>query len=214
MYNVFGSGASHAIYAQFMAQLALANRGWKVCLIQDAGTRMALWFYAMMHLIRLQQPLNATIRQQKFLDLTLTNSAKGAVQDIKEDNFWKCMYILLRAVFPALRALQYCDSNTPCMDKLFHLPHRTTVAIENSLEHLNDESLFGSLKTDQNLIEEGNIVLGLDLDNSANNHEDEIVFHEPIPVTDGIDDELSDDGELTDDDPIQTPSNTTMSFGR
>jgi hypothetical protein len=74
--------------------------------------------------------------------------------------------------------------------------------------------LFGSLKTDQNLIEEGNIVLGSDLDNSTNNHEDEIVFHVPIPVTGGIDDELSDDGELTDDDPIQTPSNTTMSCGR
>ena len=99
------------------------------------------------------------------------------------------------------------------MDKLFHLSHRTTVAIENSLEHLNDESLFGSLMTDHNLIEEGNIVLGSDLDDSANNHEDEIVFHKPIPVTDSIDGELSDDGELTNDDPIQTPSNTTMSFG-
>jgi len=157
--------------------------------------------------------LKATIHQQKFLDLTLTNSAKGAVQDIKEDNCWKCVYILLHAVFPALRALGYCDSNTPCMDKLFHLSHRTTVAIDNSLEHLNDKSLFGSLKTDQNLIEEGNIVLGSDLDNSATNHEDEIVFHDPIPVTNGIDDKLSDDGELTNDDPIQTPSNTTTSFG-
>ena len=217
MYYVFGSGASHAIYAQFMVQsaLALANRDQKVCLIQGAGTQMALWFYAMMRLIRLQQPLKATIHQQKILDTTRTNSAKGAVQDIKDTNFWKCMYILLCAEFPALRALWYRDSNMPCMDKLFHLSHRTTVAIENSLEHLNDESLFGSLKTDQNLIEEGNIVLGSDLDNnSANNHEDEIVFHEPIPVTDGIDDELNDDGEVTDDDPIETPSNTTMSFGR
>ena len=88
-----------------MAQLALANRGQKVCLIRGAGTRMALWFYAMMHLIRLQQPLKATIHQQKFLDLTLTTSARGAVQDIKDENFWKCMYILLRAVFPALGAL-------------------------------------------------------------------------------------------------------------
>jgi hypothetical protein len=100
------------------------------------------------------------------------------------------------------------------MDKLFHLSHRTTVAIENSLDDLNDQSLFGSLQTDQNLIEEGNIVLGSDLDISANNHEDEIVFHDPSPVTNGIDDELNDDGEVTDDDPIQTPSNTTMSFGR
>ena len=117
---MFGSGASHAIYAQFMAQSALANKGRKVCLIRGAGTRMALWFYAMIRLIRLQQPLKATIHQQQFLDLALTTSAKGAVQDIKDDNFWKCMYILLRAVFPALRALWYCDSNTPCMDKLYY----------------------------------------------------------------------------------------------
>ena len=115
IYNVFGSGASHTIYAQFMAQLALANRGWKVCLIQGAGTRMALCFYAMIWLLCLQQPLKATIYQQKCLDLTLTNSVKGAVQDINDKNFWKCMYILLRAVFPALRALWYCDSNMPCI---------------------------------------------------------------------------------------------------
>jgi hypothetical protein len=95
------------------------------------------------------------------------------------------------------------------MDKLFHLSHRTTVAIENSLDDLNDKSLFDSLKTDHNLIEEGNIVLGSDLNNSTNNDEDEIGFQEPTPVTNGTDDELSsDEGEA------ETPSNTTMSFGR
>jgi len=83
MYDVFGSSASHAIYAQFMAQSALANRGRKVRLIRGAGTQMALWFYAMMDLLHLQQPLKATIHQQKILDLTLTNSAKGAVHDIR-----------------------------------------------------------------------------------------------------------------------------------
>ncbi len=112
--------------------------------LRCCGTRMTLWFYAMMRLIRLQQPLNATIHQHKLLDLSLTTSAKGAVQDIKEENFWKCMYILIRAVFPALRALWYCDSNMPCMDKLFHLSHRTTVAIEDSLVDLNDESLLAA----------------------------------------------------------------------
>jgi len=95
------------------------------------------------------------------------------------------------------------------MDKLFHLSHRTTVAIEKSLDDLNDKSLFDSLKTDHNLIEEGNIVLGSDLNNSTNNDEDEIGFQEPTPVTYGTDDELSsDEGEA------ETPSNTTMSFGR
>ncbi len=70
-----------------------------MCLIRGAGTRMALWFYAMIRLIRLQQPFKATIHQQKCLDLALANSAKGAVHDIKDNNFWKCMYILLCAVF-------------------------------------------------------------------------------------------------------------------
>jgi hypothetical protein len=91
--------------------------------------------------------LKAIIHQQKFLDLTLTNSVKGAVQDINDDNFWKCMYILLHAVFPELRALWYCNSNTPCMDKIYCPSHRTTVAIENSQGDLNDERLFGSLNT-------------------------------------------------------------------
>ena len=97
MYHVFRLGTSHAIYAQFMAQSALTNRGQKVCLLRGAGTQMALWFYAMMRLICLQQPLKATIHHQKFLDLTLTTSARGAVQDIMDKNFWKCMNILLRA---------------------------------------------------------------------------------------------------------------------
>jgi hypothetical protein len=88
-----------------MAQSALANKGHKVGLLQGAGTRMALWFYAMMPLLRLQQPLVGTIHQQKIVNLNLNNSVRAAVRDIKDDKFWKCMYILLHAVFPALRAL-------------------------------------------------------------------------------------------------------------
>ena len=76
-----------AIYAKFMAQSALTNRGRKVCVIRGAGTRMALRFYAMMPLIHLHQALNATIHQQKILDLTLTTSARGAVQDIRMKTF-------------------------------------------------------------------------------------------------------------------------------
>jgi hypothetical protein len=117
------------------------------------------------------------------------------------------MYILLCVVFPALRALWYCDSNTPCMDKIYYLSHRTTVAIENSQDDLDDERLFGSLNTNQNLIEEGNIVLGSNVNNSTNNDENEIVFEDAPPVSNGTDDEGSDDE-------AQTPSNTTMSFAR
>jgi hypothetical protein len=51
-----------------------------------------------------------------------------------------------------------------------------------------------------------------ELNNIANNDEDEIVFQEPTPATNGTDDELSSDEGS--DDEIETPSNTTMSFGR
>ena len=118
MYNVFGSGANHAIYALFMAQSALANRGRKVGLLRGAGTRMALWFYAMMRLLRLKQALMATIHQQKFTDLQLNETVAMAVQDIENPDFWKCLYVLLRAVFPALRLLRYCDKSKPAIDKI------------------------------------------------------------------------------------------------
>ena len=68
------SGANHAIYAQFMAQSSMANKGRKVGLLRGAGTRMALWFYAMMCLLRLRQALMATIHQQKFTDLSLNET--------------------------------------------------------------------------------------------------------------------------------------------
>ncbi len=51
---------------------------------------------------------------------------------------------MLRAVFPALNALRYCDSNVPGMDKIFFLVKRADAAIENLSSMLNDEELFGS----------------------------------------------------------------------
>ncbi len=65
--------------------------------------------------------------------------------------------------------------------------------MDKSQDDLNDESLFGSLKTDRNLLDEGNIALGSNLNNSANIDEDNIVFHDSPPVDNGTDDEDSDD---------------------
>jgi hypothetical protein len=117
-----------------MAQSALANKGRKVGLLRGAGTQMALWFYAMMRLLRLKQPLIATIHQQKFVDLNLNDTVRGAVQYIKDDKFSNCIYLLLRAVFPALRLLRYCDKSKPAMDKIFLLSHRTILALNKSEE--------------------------------------------------------------------------------
>ena len=100
--------------------------------------------------------------QQIFRDLTLNPSAKAAVKDIQDEKLWKSMYILLRSIFPALRALHYCDASKPSMDKLFFLSLRTTQAIEMWKAFLDDESLFGSIMMDHNLSPEGNMVWGED----------------------------------------------------
>ncbi len=65
-----------------------------------------------------------------------------AIQDIEDEVFWKAIYILLRTVFPALKALRYCDSNIPTMDKLFHLVKRAEDAILSSTNDLDDETSF------------------------------------------------------------------------
>ena len=103
LYNVFSSGVAHGIYAQFIAQTSMANNGKKIGLLRGAGTRMATWFYAMVRVLRLQQPLLATIHQAKFRALDLSQRTGLAVRDIENKVFFKALYTLVRAVFPALR---------------------------------------------------------------------------------------------------------------
>ncbi len=67
----------------------------------------------------------------KKKDLNLNNSVRASVHDIKDDKFWKCVYLLLHAVFPALRLLCYWDKSKLAMDKIFFLSHRTTLALES-----------------------------------------------------------------------------------
>ena len=69
----------------------------------------------------------------KIADLSLHISVKAAVIDVKDNKFWKCINLLLHAVFPALRLLHYCDKNKPAIDKIFFLSHRTLMAL-NKLE--------------------------------------------------------------------------------
>jgi hypothetical protein len=148
LYNVFGSGSTHGIYAQFIAQSALANHGRPIGLLRGAGTRMATWFYAMHRLLRMKSVLLATIHQPKFASLALNERCRLAVHDIESPGFWKAIYFLLRAVYPALKALRYCDSNTPAMDKIIYLVHRATESINKSIDFFNDSDIFETMEDD------------------------------------------------------------------
>ncbi len=51
----------------------------------------------------------------------------------------------MRAVFPALCAMRYCDANVPTMDKIYYLVKRVDYALLSSQPILNDEGLFGPM---------------------------------------------------------------------
>jgi hypothetical protein len=89
------------------------------------------------------------------------------------------IYVLLRAVSPTHRLLHYCDKSKPAMDKIFFLSHRTTLALKKLEEFLSNRNLFGSLRSDSNLAQEGNIVLveGSDISDEEN------VAYENAPPT-------------------------------
>ncbi len=78
-------------------------------------------------LLRQKAALNTTIHNQSFTQFTQNDHVAAAV-------------------FPALKALQYCDSNTPAMDKIYFLVHCANEALLNSKKSRDDENLFGLMK--------------------------------------------------------------------
>jgi len=139
---VFGSGASHGIYAIFMTQSAMHNRGKKIGPLRGAGTHFATWFYAFICLLRLKDAFLATTHQAEFCELSLNHTASAETKDIKDKTFWQALCVLSHAVYPAIRVLRYCDSNTPAMDKVFMLSNRCLQAITKSTGDLNDTNVF------------------------------------------------------------------------
>ena len=106
----------------------------------------------------------STIHQAKFATIGLVKTddrVRECVQDINDPQFWKFIYQLLHAVFPALRALHYADSAKPSMDKIYMLSHRLTQALTASKECLNNTHLF-SLTIDVLLAQEMGLLIDED----------------------------------------------------
>ncbi len=119
LYIVFGSGANNGIHAQLMTQASAISNERRIGLLRGAGTRSAPWFYALYHLLHQKKALLATVHSPYFTFLARNAKATLEVHDIKSNQFWNAVYFLLRAVFPALRALRYCDANKPAIDKIY-----------------------------------------------------------------------------------------------
>ena len=126
-----------------MNETKLLNKGRAVNLLKGAATRMAFFFYCMHRALRLKGPLQSAVHSAKFQALKLKEAiVTRAVSDIKDEQHWKRVYVVLRALWPVLKLLRLCDSQKPGMDKLYYLTHMARVALRKSKDNLNDTDLF------------------------------------------------------------------------
>ena len=142
LYRVFGSGSYHKPYAVFTRLAREINKGRKISLLRTADTRMAGYFYAMHRSLRVKRALKGTIHSVQWNDYKAGQRETNAALDIEQLVFWRAIFILLRCVFPALKALRLADSNRPGMDKIYYLAHKTEVALESESMDLDDKELF------------------------------------------------------------------------
>ncbi len=90
LYNIFGSGANHAIHAIFMDQAAAINGNQRIGLLRGAGTRFATLFYAMHRLLRQKRALKATIHSPAFSRVALFKILKMKSSGSQFTVFWEC----------------------------------------------------------------------------------------------------------------------------
>jgi hypothetical protein len=90
IYRIFGSGSTHAPYAMFRDQARMFNGGVKIGLIRAADTRMAGYFIAMNRMLRLRDPLLATINSVQFKGIISKKKMLNAVSEILLDTEFFC----------------------------------------------------------------------------------------------------------------------------
>ncbi len=140
-YNVFWYGASHGIYAQFIAQATSFNNK-KIGLLQGAGTRFATWFYAIHRVLCQKTAIKAKIHNPCFSSLSKNGCIEATIKDLADKFICKVIYCLLHDMFPALKALRYCNSNIFAVDKIYFLVKQADEALLDPQKVLDDKDLF------------------------------------------------------------------------
>ncbi len=110
-------------------------------LLWGTGLSFASLFYAIHRLLCQKLALKGTIHNPLFTTLWKYDHVVAAIKGIKSECFWKASSCLLDTVFPALKALRYCDSNVLEMDNVFciFLSRQVDEALLNSQKLLDDE---------------------------------------------------------------------------
>jgi hypothetical protein len=193
LYRLFGSGAMHSPYALFINQTKQFNHGRKIGLIRAAGTRMAGHTYAQLRMLRLREPLVATINSAAYINLKLKGFPKKVEAFISNPDMWDATFILQRCLFPMIRVLRLGDV-AACggMSKVVYFVHKTDEAIQKSMVLLKDMKYFADHQPADAEDEEG-----VDLeDNNFGDDDDSDAPDDEEVVHEEDEDEVDDDEEL------------------
>jgi hypothetical protein len=103
----------------------------------------------MHRMLRLRDPLLATINSVQFKGIISKKKMLNAVSDMLLDTeFWKSLRIALRALFPPLRVLRLADKCSGGMDKLYYFVRKTDEAMQKSADDLDLMTYFTGRETD------------------------------------------------------------------
>ena len=143
LYRLFGSGSMHLPYALFISQSKTFNAGRKVGLIRAAGTRMAGHAYAQCRMLRLREPLVATVTSAAFKNLNLTGSVKKVEPFLLNNDMWDATFVVQRFLYPMIHCLRLADKSA-CggMSKIAYSVHKTDEALHKSMDALNNLKYF------------------------------------------------------------------------
>ncbi len=112
--------------------------------VEGSRNKVCYIVYALHQLLHKKKALKATIHSPAFSGVDYNARVTLIIQDI-EDKFWKAINYLIESVLPAHKALWYCDTNYPAMEKICYFSIRANDSILQSALDFDDFDLFGPM---------------------------------------------------------------------
>ena len=143
-------------------------------------------------MLRLREPLLATISSAAFKALKLKGFSQKVVEYLENPDMWEATYILMRCLYPMIRVLCLADKSA-CggMSKLVYYVHKTDESIRKSMELLRDLKYFADHEPS-----DADDVDGIDLCDDFDDDSSETEYDEKGPVDD--DDVVDDESTVCD----------------
>ena len=134
--NIFGS-VRHIPKAIFEQHSREHNHGVYLGFIKPSECRMAGEHIALLRLLRLRNALGSTILSKEWKDLRIFNADCALLMN---QDFWKLLFVMGRALYAPMRLLRLADQKTPAMDKLYFYVLQTDRMLPKYLQDAEDHT--------------------------------------------------------------------------